>query len=137
MICKSHNPPLLLKYETDQLAQNGSSLFPWISDSPFFVFAIIPIVLLIVKFIDRVIDGFLDIITRKKEEIIENELQIDLFTRMQEVEVGRTLNSRFHYLRENIESAFFFSLETISQWTKKYSHYSYFCHRNYSSIRLF
>ena len=37
---------------------------------------------------------------------MENELQIDLFTHMQEVEVGRTLNSRFHYLRENIESAF-------------------------------
>lgn len=100
--------PLLLKYETDQLAQSGSSIFPQINDSPFFVFILILFVLLVVNFVDKVIDGILNLITKKKEEIIENELQIDLFTHMQEVEVGRTLNSRFHYLRENIENAFFY-----------------------------
>jgi ABC-type multidrug transport system fused ATPase/permease subunit len=99
--------PLLLKYETDQLANNGSSLFPQINSSPFFIFVLILFVLLIVKFIDQVVDGIIRVITEKKKEIIENELQIALFTHMQEVEVGRTLNSRFHYLRENIESAFF------------------------------
>ena len=98
--------PLLLKYETDQLAKTWSSIFPQISDSPFFVFVVILLVLLVVKFIDEVLEWILKIIIYKKEEMMENELQIDLFTHMQEVEVGRTLNSRFHYLRENIESAF-------------------------------
>ena len=99
--------PLLLKYETDQLANNGSSLFPQINNSPFFIFVLILFVLLVVKFIDQVIDGIIRIITEKKKEIIENELQIALFAHMQEVEVGRTINSRFQYLRENIESSFF------------------------------
>lgn len=61
-----------------------------------------------------------------KEEMMENELQIDLFTHMQEVEVGRTLNSRFHYLRENIESAFSNLWKKFLHGPKRYSHNSYF-----------
>ena len=48
--------PLLLKYETDQLAKTGSSILPHISDSPFFVFVVILLVLLVVKFIDEVLE---------------------------------------------------------------------------------
>lgn len=48
--------PLLLKYETDQLARSGFSIFPQLSDSPFFVFVVILIVLLVVKFVDEVLE---------------------------------------------------------------------------------
>gem|GEM_PF-6143343 len=79
--------PLLLKFETDQLVEKKSLEFLNIHFEAFSIFLIILFVILIVKILDNIINSIIRIFISSREDYFENDIQLELFKHMENMEV--------------------------------------------------
>lgn len=98
--------PLLLKLETDQLVAKHSYTFFSQTLSPFEVFVVILGVILFVDIFQTLLSSLTNIFAQSKEDLLKNEIQLQLFEKMQHMEVGRTMSSRYKYISSIVESDF-------------------------------
>ncbi len=98
--------PVLLKMETDQLvSKQGLNIF-WNSLSGFEVFMLILAIILITNIIERVIQWITDIFISAKKDLLANDIQCHLFKKMENMEIGRSMNSRYKYITKIIDTEF-------------------------------
>jgi hypothetical protein len=79
--------PVLLKLETDQLIEKANFNIFSNKFSPFEFFILILLIIFIVTIIERIISSITDIFLRSKEELLLNETQLELFKKMENMEV--------------------------------------------------
>jgi hypothetical protein len=79
--------PVLLKWETDQLVEKNSLNIFSNNLSSFDVFIFILIIIFIVTLIERFISSITNIFLKSKEDLLQNETQLELFKKMENMEV--------------------------------------------------
>lgn len=94
--------PLLLKWETDQLMGKQTLL----GFTAFEVFAWILGLILLLKLFQRVISRIADIYLEARKEFFHNDIQLQLFNRMNYMEPWRTFSGRYKNLSEILWSEF-------------------------------
>lgn len=98
--------PVLLKMETDQLVEQkwfdifGANLW-W-----FEVFLVILWVILLVNIIETVLSSLTQIFSKSKQDLLRNEIQFELYSKMKDMEIGRSMSMRYKYISQVIESYF-------------------------------
>ncbi|MDD5770197.1 MAG: ATP-binding cassette domain-containing protein [Candidatus Gracilibacteria bacterium] len=98
--------PVLLKAETDQLVgKNSLDIFD-MHFGAFQVFILILLVILIVNIIDNLLSSITRIFSDSKKDLLENEIQLSLFKKMEEMEIGKTLSSRYKLISGIVEEKF-------------------------------
>jgi ABC-type multidrug transport system fused ATPase/permease subunit len=98
--------PILLKLETDQLAaQTGGTYFFWELDG-FEVFVAILLLILLTDIITRLIQRVSGIFLDAKKDYLNNHIQLQLFEKMNMMEVGRAMNNRFRNIARILDSEF-------------------------------
>jgi len=98
--------PVLLKMETDQLVSKKGEIF-WITlFSAFDVFIIILWIMLIVSIIERILNSITWIFTKAKNDLLKNELQLNMFKKMENMEMGRSMNSRYKHISSIVDDEF-------------------------------
>lgn len=107
--------PFLLKLETDQLVEQKSLQILEHDFWAFEVFMIILWIILIVKIIERILSSINSIFSRSQKNLLENEIQLALFREMQNMEIGRSMSSRYKYISSIIESNFSNIATTITE----------------------
>lgn len=98
--------PILLKIETDQLVSKNSLNIFWTNLDWFKVFVLILWVILLVEIIERFLSSIASIFTNSKKDLMKNEIQFNLFSKMENMEIGRSMNSRYKYISNIVEDNF-------------------------------
>lgn len=98
--------PLFLKMETDQLVEKKWWILFWNSLSWFEVFIVILWIILLVNLIETIIRSITDIFSKSKQDLLKNEIQFHLFKKMENMEIGRSMNARYKYISDIVDSDF-------------------------------
>ncbi len=98
--------PVLLKMETDQLVSKKSFEMFSTNISWFNVFILILGAILLVAIIEKIIVSFTNILVKSKKDLLGNEIKLKLFEKMEFMEVGRTMSSRYKYISSIVGSDF-------------------------------
>jgi ABC-type multidrug transport system fused ATPase/permease subunit len=98
--------PVLLKMETDQLVSKKSFEMFSKNISWFNVFILILGAILFVAIVEKIIVSFTNILVKSKKDLLENEIKLKLFEKMEFMEVGRTMSSRYKYISSLVGSEF-------------------------------
>ena len=98
--------PVLLKMETDQLVSKSSDFF-WITNLwAFEIFIIILSVILIVNILEMILSSVTEIFSKAKNDLLRNDIQLNMFKRMENMEIGRSMNSRYKHITSIVENEF-------------------------------
>ncbi len=97
--------PYLLKLETDQLVDQKSYNFLGNNIWPIKIYAIILIAILISNFLNQIITRISEITIRSKERYFENSIKISILRRYKDMEIWKSMNSRFENLKSIIDGA--------------------------------
>ncbi len=98
--------PILLKFETDQLVGQKGWVFFFGELSGFQVFIAILILILLTDIITRLIQRISGVFLDARREYLNNHIQLELFQKMNTMEVWRAMNSRFRNIARILDSEF-------------------------------
>ena len=98
--------PILLKLETDQLVAKKTLVFLSTPFNGFAVFTFILLTILVVTIITRLVSQIVSIMLEAERNYLENTIQLELFSHMNMMEVGKTMNSRFKNLSRVLDNEF-------------------------------
>lgn len=98
--------PVLLKMETDQLVSKSSSFFGMTNFWAFEIFILILSIILIVNILEKVLTSITEILSKAKNDLLKNDIQLNMFRRMENMEIGRSMNSRYKHISSIVENEF-------------------------------
>ena len=98
--------PLLLKLETDQLVDKKSYVFFWSEFWAFDVFIIILLTILIIELINEIFTAIMNILITQRKDLLENEIRLNIFKKMENMEVWVSLSARYKFISDIVESNF-------------------------------
>ncbi len=98
--------PVLLKIETDQLVSKKNLDIFWNHFWAFEFFVIILLAILIVDIAENILSSLSRIFSSTKEEMLQNDIEYELFSRMQNMEIWKSMNSRYKYISEIVSTNF-------------------------------
>lgn len=107
--------PLLLKFETDQLVGQKGWVFFFGELTGFQVFVAILILILLTDIITRLIQRVSGVFLDARKEYLTNHIQLELFQKMNLMEVWRAMNSRFRNIARILDSEFWSFSNTLMQ----------------------
>jgi ABC-type multidrug transport system fused ATPase/permease subunit len=98
--------PILLKLETDQLVWQKWGIFFFWELSGFQVFIAILLLILLTDIITRLIQRVSWVFLDAQKEYLTNHIQLELFQKMNMMEVWRSLSNRFRHIARVLDSEF-------------------------------
>jgi len=70
-------------------------------------------IILLLNIIEKLINSIIEIFINSKKDLLKNTIQLELFKKMEFMEIGRTMNSRFKHISDIIRTEFDSLSETI------------------------
>lgn len=98
--------PVLLKLETDQLVEKSWFNIVWFDLNWFEIFIFILLLIFLVNLIQTLISWITNIFTQSKNDLLANEIQYNMFSKMQEMEIWKAMSSRYKYISSIVEADF-------------------------------
>jgi len=63
-------------------------------------------IILIVNILEKVLTSITEILSKAKNDLLKNDIQLNMFRRMENMEIGRSMNSRYKHISSIVENEF-------------------------------
>lgn len=97
--------PYLAKLETDQLVQKNSELFHFIHGTPYGIFIIILVIILLVEILERIIGHVFEYFTGIEKLLFERYIESETYKKFLLISPGFFLSKRNSRLVSELQSA--------------------------------